>query len=113
MKMQDFYCLQINQWSGVNNAVLYHSVFMLWDSPFILFVMACAGYAYLVDARRPADDPQKRNYHPVAIVFAPLTLPIFVVLSISIFMLRVLLYGVVLILLPILLITARKPFLLL
>jgi hypothetical protein len=81
--------------------------------PLLLFAMACAGYAYLVDARRPADDPQKRNYRPLAIVFAPITLPIFIVLSILIFMMRVLLYGVFLILFPFVLIIARKPFLLL
>ncbi len=80
--------------------------------PFLLLAMACAGYAYHVDAQRPADDPQKRNYHPLGIVFAPITIPIFVIGSISIFVLKVLLYGVFLILFPVVLIVARKPFLL-
>ena len=79
---------------------------------FMLFIMACAGYAYYVNARRPADDPQKRNYHPVAIVLAPITLPVFIVFSISIFIMRALLYGVFLILFATALIVVRESFIL-
>ena len=79
---------------------------------FMLFAMACAGYAYYINARRAADDPKKRNYHPVAIVFAPITLPVFVIFAILIFIMRVLLYGVFLVLFAAALIVVRKPVLL-
>jgi len=74
--------------------------------------MACAGYAYHVNARRAADDVKKRDYPPGAIFLAPFTFPIFIALSISIFIMRVLVYGVFLILFTIALFVIRKPFLL-
>ncbi len=58
-----------------------------------------AGYTYLVDARLPADDPQKRNYHPVRIILAPITLPFSLLLSLLIFVMRALFFGVCLIVL--------------
>jgi len=75
-------------------------------------VTACAGYAYYVNSKRSDDDPKKRNYHPLAIIFAPITLPLFIIFSISIFILRVLTYGVFLFLLIVALLLIRKPFLL-
>jgi len=72
--------------------------------------MACAGYAYLVNARYPADDPQKRDYHPAAILLAPFTLPIFVILSMLIFMAKALFYGLLLTLFIVALIFFREPF---
>lgn len=78
-----------------------------------LILMACAGYAYRIDARRPDDDPKKRNYPPLAIVFAPITFPFFAVLSLLILIMRVLMYGVFLLLFPIALVAIRQPFLLL
>jgi len=78
----------------------------------MLFTMACAGYAYHVNARRAADDVKKRDYPPGAIFLAPFTFPIFIALSISIFIMRVLVYGVFLILFTIALFVIRKPFLL-
>src|SRR5215208_3962761 len=79
---------------------------------FLFLTTACAGYAYYVNARRPADDPQKRNYPPIAILFAPVTVPILLLFAISIFILRVLVYGLFLILFVIALVLIRKPFLL-
>lgn len=78
----------------------------------MLLVMACAGYAYLVNARRPADDPKKKDYELGGIFLAPVTFPLLLVGSISIFILKAVLYGVFLILFTIALVLIRKPFLL-
>jgi hypothetical protein len=75
-------------------------------------VTACAMYAYYVDSKRPDDDPKKRNYHPLAILFAPITFPLLVVLSISFFLLRMLVYGVFMVIFILALIIVRKPFIL-
>ena len=76
---------------------------------YILLTMGCAGYAYLVNARYPADDPKRRDYHPAAILLAPFTLPIFVILSMLIFMMKALLYGLLLALFILALIFIREP----
>ena len=75
-------------------------------------VTACALYAYGIDSRRPQDDPKKKNYHPLAILFAPITFPIFLVLSVSLFVLRVLTYWIFMVFFILALIFLRKPFLL-
>jgi hypothetical protein len=93
--------------------LLYHlSDFCKGIFVLFLIIMACAGYAYRVNSRRADDDPKKRNYHPLAIILAPVTLPLFIIFSISIFILRVLTYGVFLILFIVALLVFRKPFLL-
>ena len=76
------------------------------------FIMACTFYTYHVNSRRPDDDPKKKNYHPLAILFAPITFPILAILYISFFILRVLVYGVFTILFILMLILVRKPFIL-
>ena len=43
---------------------------------FMLFILACAGYAYSVNSRRPASDPKKKDIHPAAILLAPVTWPL-------------------------------------
>lgn len=78
----------------------------------IAVVMACALFAYYVDSRRSDDDPEKKNYHPLAILLAPVTLPLFIIFSISIFILRVATYGVFMVLFIIALIVLRQPFIL-
>jgi hypothetical protein len=75
-------------------------------------VMVCAAYAYYVNSRRAAGDPNKKNYHPLAIVLAPITLPIFLILSISFLLLRIVTYGVFMVVLTSALIFIRKPFIL-
>jgi hypothetical protein len=75
-------------------------------------VMACAMYAYYVNSRRPDGDPKKKNYHPLAFVFAPITFPIFAVLFVSFFILRALSYGVFMVVFILALIFIRKPFIL-
>jgi small neutral amino acid transporter SnatA (MarC family) len=77
-----------------------------------VLLIICATYAYHVNSKRPADDPKKKHYHPVTIVLAPITFPIMFVLSISFFLLRVLAYGVFLVLFILALIFIRKPFIL-
>ncbi|HET9911370.1 MAG TPA: hypothetical protein VFQ13_05725 [Anaerolineales bacterium] len=62
-----------------------------------------------MNARYPADDPKKRDYHPAAILLAPFTLPIFVMLSMLIFMMKALLYGLLLALFIVALIFIREP----
>ena len=78
---------------------------------FSLVIWAIAGYVYHVNTQRPADDPQKRNYHPFAVFLAPITWPFLVIGAISIFILKALLYGVFLVLFTIAIIVIRKPFL--
>ncbi|MEW6287461.1 MAG: hypothetical protein AB1509_14655 [Chloroflexota bacterium] len=76
-----------------------------------LILFLSMGYAYYVNARKPAGDPQKRDYHPLAFTllpFWPLELSVVLVL----FVLRALLYGVFLVLFTLALIFIRKPFLL-
>jgi hypothetical protein len=78
----------------------------------ILLLILCASYAYYVDSKRSKEDPKKKNFHPLAILFAPVTFPILLVLSIGLFLLRVLVYGTFAILLILALILVRKPFIL-
>ncbi len=58
-----------------------------------MLLVACAGYAYRVNARRPADDPEKRDFN-----FG----------SITIFLLRGLVYAVFLALSLIVLLVVRE-----
>jgi len=93
--------------------LLYHIRSLCYGSLLFMFLaMACAAYAYHVDARRPADDPKKRDYPPVAIILVPIMLPVFAVLYVSLFILRAVLYGIFLILFVITLIVFRESFLL-
>ena len=78
----------------------------------MMILFLCAGYVYRVNARRPVDDPQKKNYHIGAILLAPFTWLLFLFASVTIFILRVFFYMVFLVLFTIALIVIRKPFLL-
>jgi len=77
-----------------------------------LLVWAFAGYAYHVNAKRPAGDPTKRDFSAPAIFLAPITWPLFLLAYISLFVIRALAYGVFLILFAMALLAFRKPFLL-
>lgn len=92
-------------WSNLN--LCCNGVLLL-----IAIVIVCALYAYHVDSKRPGDDPKKKNYHPLAILLAPITFPLFVVFYISIFILRVITYGVFMVLFIAAMIFLRKPFIL-
>lgn len=76
---------------------------------FVLLTVGCAGYAYQVNTRRADDDPQKRDFHPLAIILAPITFPLYAIVGVATFLLMALLFGVTLILLVALLIFVRKP----
>src|SRR5512140_3031311 len=91
--------------------MLFQNSLCLWYGmlPFALLTMAIAAYAYSVNARRADDDPQKQDFHPLAILLAPLTLPFFAFVSIVVFILRALLFGVILILFAAALIFSREP----
>ena len=92
--------------------LLYH-LDSIWKCTLLLmlFIFACAGYAYRINAKRTAEDPKKRDFHPVAIFLAPFTWPFFLFAFLFIFVLRVLVYGLFLILFTIALVAIRKPFL--
>jgi hypothetical protein len=74
-----------------------------------LIVFACVEYVYRANARRAADDPLRRDYHPIA-VFLFFIWPLWVIAAISLFILRALAYGVFLVLFSIALVFARRPF---
>lgn len=92
-------------WSDVNRCC--NGILVLMS-----IVTACAMYAYYVDSKRPDDDPKKKNYHPLAILLAPITLPLFIVFYTSIFILRVITYGVFMVLFIAAMLFIRKPFIL-
>jgi len=77
----------------------------------MLILFLCAGHAYRVNARRLQDDPTKRSFYFGAIWLAPITWPVFLFASLTIFILRVFVYMFVLVLFTIGLVAVRKPFL--
>jgi len=89
-----------------------YDVNCLRSSTLIFFgvMFACAVYTYLVNAKRSADDPKKREYHPAAVFMAPVTIPIFIFAWISLFLIKVLSYGFFLLLFIVGFIVIRKPF---
>ena len=75
-------------------------------------IMACTAYAYRVNSQRADDDPQKQDFDLFAILLAPFTFPLLLVLGIFIFILKALLFTLVLVLFMLALIGARDPFIL-
>ncbi|GAB4453528.1 MAG: hypothetical protein OHK0041_17460 [Anaerolineales bacterium] len=69
------------------------------------------GYAYYVNARKTANDPQKRDYHPLAFLLLPFW-PLELLALLVLFVLRALAYGVFLVLFTLALVFVRKPFVL-
>ncbi len=63
-----------------------------------LVIMFRAWRTYSANAHRKDDDPQTQDFHPLAIILIPITLPIFGVLSVFIFIVKSLLYAIFLIL---------------
>ena len=88
--------------------------YCLCNGAFLLSVVlfAFAGYAYRVNAKRPSDDPLKRDFHPLAIFLAPITWPFFLLAFTALLIVKAILYGIFLILFTIALLGFRKPFLL-
>ena len=75
-------------------------------------VTLCTLVAYYANSRRPEDDPKKKDYHPLAIVLAPITLPLFLIVSVSFVILRTLTYSIFVVLIILAIIFLRKPFIL-
>jgi cell division protein FtsW (lipid II flippase) len=63
-----------------------------------LFIGVCIVYAYSLNAERSDDDPEKKEYHLGGMIFTLFTWPLFLFFFISLFLLRVLFYGIFLIL---------------
>lgn len=84
-----------------------------WLCNGILVLMALALIwaliAYYLNYKRPADDPHKKNYHPLAVFLAPITFPIGIVFLISFLILRVLAYSGFLIVFILTLIFLPRP----
>ena len=74
-----------------------------------LIILICTGYVYRVNAKRTADDPQKKDYHPAAVPLA-VAWPLYALFWIGLFILKALAYGVFLILFTLALVFIRKPF---
>jgi len=77
-----------------------------------LLSVICTTYAYYVNSRREYDDPKKKIYNPLAVLFAPITVPVFIILYALLFLLKAVAYGVFLVLFTFALLVIRKPFLL-
>jgi hypothetical protein len=91
--------------------MLFYHLNWLCNGTLLLMGLAAvvALYAYYVNSTRPADDPEKKNYHPFILVLVPITFPLIILLYISFFLLRVLMYGVFLILFIFALIIVPRP----
>ena len=74
-----------------------------------LILYVCARYAYRVNAERPNDDRKKRDFRMDGIFLRLIIWPLFLLAYITVFVLRALLYLLLLILFPIILIVFRKP----
>ena len=69
-----------------------------------------AGYAYRVNAKRPADDPQKKDFHIAAVFLPPIAWPLFILGFVSLLILKTILYCIFLMALTFALVVIRKPF---
>ena len=76
-----------------------------------LLIVACMLYAYMVNAARAADDPEKKDYELGAIFIAPFTFPFLMGFVIVLFIVRAILFAIYLVALTIALVAIRKPFL--
>lgn len=75
-----------------------------------LFIYLVCWYTYIVNARRAADDPKKRDYPLLAVMIAPFTTPFLIAMALVIFVFTAVLYAGFLILFAFLLVIIRKPF---
>jgi preprotein translocase subunit SecY len=91
--------------------MLFYRVDWLCNGILVLMalVLVWAMIAYYFNSKRSDDDPQKKNYHPLAVVLAPITFPVGIVFYISFFILRVVTYGIFLILFILTLIFLPRP----
>ena len=93
--------------------LLHHPNFLLTCLIVVtLLTLTCSSFTYFVNSRRLDVDPKKKNYHPLAILFAPITLPLLIISAAIFFILRMVTYGVFMIIFTFALIVIRKPFIL-
>lgn len=78
----------------------------------MLFAWVCAAYAYVVNSRRLASDPQKRDFYLAAVFLAPITFIPLLLGIILLFIVRALFYCLFLIVFIFALIVIRNAFLL-
>ena len=77
----------------------------------ILFFLIIAGYAYRANMRLADSDPKKHDFPILSIFLAPFTWPFFLLIFVFLLVLKILVYGLFLILFAIALVVLRKPFL--
>ena len=70
-----------------------------------------SGYAYLVNARRAASDPEWRDYNPLAVFLAPVTWPFLIFGGFIVTIIKAVFFGIFLVLFSIVVALFRKPFL--
>jgi hypothetical protein len=75
-----------------------------------LIIVACMLYAYMVNAQRPADDPEKKEYELGAIFVAPFAFPFLIAFGLFVFILRAILFALYLVAMTVALVLIRKPF---
>ena len=74
-----------------------------------LVVSVFTMYAYSINSQRTAEDPEKRDYRPSVLVIVFFTWPILLPALLSLFLLRVLFYGIcVIIFITVLLLIPRE-----
>ncbi|MGE5375416.1 MAG: hypothetical protein ACM3XO_10195 [Bacteroidota bacterium] len=76
----------------------------------IALILVIAGYTFIVNSRRSADDPKKQRYRLVAILLIPITVPFHLTLAILVFLFTALVYIGFFIIFTILLVVIRKWF---
>lgn len=76
-----------------------------------LIFYVCAGYAYRVNARRAADDPNKKEFPFAAVLLAPIAWPVLLFGVVFIFLIKALFYSIFLVMFAIALLVIRRPLL--
>jgi hypothetical protein len=89
--------------------------FPFWCVGYLLitaFLCICTGSMYHVNARRPSDDPNKRDFHFGAVVIVTILWPVLLLVYAGLFLLKAFALALSLIVVAVALIAIRKPFLL-
>jgi hypothetical protein len=71
-----------------------------------------ARHAHRVNAKRAAGDPERKEFHPAAVHFAPFIWFPLLIVYVFVFVIRGLLYGIFLVIFTVALVVIRKPFIL-
>lgn len=90
----------------------FYTVQFFCLSYFLLSVLLAifAGYVYLVNLKRPADDPQKKKYYSSGVLVLPFFWPFLLVGWFLLLILRAMYFGVFLFLFTLAMVFIRKPF---